>query len=65
MLFHFKSTKNLAKIVLKYKIEFFRLKFVERKSGRSKMKLNIGEQPLIVDLLGESTIKEIQHLIMF
>lgn len=54
--FILKQLKSLAKIILKYKIEFFRLKFVKRKSGRSKKKLNIGEQPLIVDLLGESLI---------
>lgn len=63
--FTLNQLKILANIVLKYKLELFRLKFVMRKSGRSKKKLNVGEQPLIVHLLGDSIIQEIQHLIMF
>lgn len=54
--FTLNQLKILAKIVLKYKLELFRLKFVMRKSGRSKKKLSVGEQPLIVDLLGDSII---------
>lgn len=54
--FTLNQLKILANIVLKYKLELFTLKFVMRKSGRSKKKLSVGEQPLRVDLLGDSII---------
>lgn len=38
---------------------------MERKAGSRKKKFNVGEQPLITDLLGDSIILEIQYLIMF